>query len=81
MKEKHMPEKSDNDLGRNVAADREMRRMKARFAIRLTSTVAAEMLASPPTAVLAQPACTGTSQAFSFNGAVQSFTVPAGFPR
>jgi hypothetical protein len=53
--------------------------MKARFAVRLASTVAAVMLAWPPTAVLAlSTVCTGTSQVFDFTGAVQSFTVPPG---
>jgi hypothetical protein len=51
--------------------------MKARFAVRLASTVAAVMLACPPTAGLAT-VCTDTSQLFNFTGAVQSFTVPAG---
>src|SRR5882757_10732605 len=53
--------------------------MKARFAVRLASTVAAVMLACPPTAGLAlSTVCTGTSQLFNFTGAVQSFTVPPG---
>jgi hypothetical protein len=83
-REQHMPEKFDNDLGRTVAADRAVRRMKARFAIRLALTVPAVMLASPPTAVLAlSTVCTGTSQVFNANGTapngtVQSFPVPAG---
>jgi hypothetical protein len=51
--------------------------MKARFTIRLALTVAAVMLACPPTAVLASSTeCTGTSQLFNFTVAVQSFTVP-----
>jgi hypothetical protein len=51
--------------------------MRARFAVRLASTVAAVMLVWPPTAVRAlSTECTGTSQVFNFTGAVQSFTVP-----
>jgi hypothetical protein len=53
--------------------------MKARFAVRVASTVAAVMLAWPPTAVRAlSTVCTGTSQVFNFTGAVESFTVPPG---